>query len=314
MIQNPWLRQIEVSVYPGNESGPSSPNPEPLFKIKSDGTQNTLRVTFGIITHMVSTSVLSTVRIYNLKRETREALNFRWRTIEIKAGWLNVHGDSLPVLVKGTIMAATHAREGADIITTVNIVILGQEADTTFQWDSGTTLKTCITDIASAIPKVKVDPKLIQVPDGTISARGINEVGRPTEILKTWGKRYGFSSHVGTDGTFRALSDGQYMDELGIEISNKNGFLLRVEPNLEGVWQNSSGVTIVSFLNPNIQPGRPLIITSSLTDKLNSTKELPYIPHEISHIGDTHSSQWETHMTCFWFKDDNTYRQYTPNT
>lgn len=282
----PYIRQVELTIGPLPDYMGGGDQAKAV-RIFSDGSQNGLRVRFSIRKHIVSTASPSQIFLYNLSPATRRALHRSGTAMTLRAGWANT---ALPIIFSGGLLAATHQREGSDIVTTlISLPGGGVSRSIVSRTDAGgTRLRDLVIDLAKQLPGVTIDPKLIDIRDVAIGAQGTSFAGPTSEYLDKLARVHGFSWTI-VDGVFQAGDDRKSFPT-GVVISSANGTLKRAEPMLMTPMQLQAGVTITSILNPWVQPGRDVKLISDLNPRLNGT----YKAHTLAHSGDTHSSQWET--------------------
>lgn len=150
----------------------------------------------------------------------------------------------------------------------------------------------------------------IDVPDDLeLPKSGFAFAGLLGDALDKLARTYGFSWGV-NNGIFRVYSDKEDQPAGNpIVISGDNGYLIRAEPVLYGPFQGQIGVSITSVLNPAVhaQPGQRVQLISRINPSLNIAESNPdkyktqgYRVTSLTHSGDSHSSQWQTHMECLY--------------
>jgi hypothetical protein len=173
---------------------------------------------------------------------------------------------------------------------------------------SGMTLYGIVKTLGQSIAGVFFDPELVIVPNVTFSGKGLAFRGQIQDILNKLARQYGFSWFIDA-ARFYAVTDGSAISTRPVIISSDNGYLIRAEPMFEGPAQGQIGVSITSVLNPliDIKPGARVQLKSTINPGLNNAANqtyisndqgLGYIVTDLTHSGDSHSSQWQTHMEC----------------
>jgi hypothetical protein len=176
-------------------------------------------------------------------------------------------------------------------------------------------LSDIIKTIGQTIPRCLYDEKLVVIPDTIILPKMPTLHGNCASILNQLARTYRFSWNINANNTFVAVHDDSAVVGNSITISAENGNLIRVEPMLNGPLSQQNGVTITSVLNPNIiakTTGSKVMVISSVNSDLNNTSTAaitashdPNIVHgykvtEVTHTGDTHSTQWQSQLVCLF--------------
>jgi hypothetical protein len=292
---SPYLRIAKVDVGP-LEEWRGGGNSNLAVSFLGDGTQNSFRIKFNIVKHVVSTGTPSTITIFNLSDGLRKALQKRNIQVSLSVGWANT---DLVLLFTGSLLASVS--RGAPDTQTDLICMAGYGGTSrtviSQTYSGGMAVKSIVKDLAQKIPGVTIDPKNIDIPEvKRMGAQGFSFAGPVNESLDKLSRVYGFSWHI-DNKVFYALSDKTPFGSGTPLISYKNGFLLKVEPILTSPFQIRSGVTINSMLNPAIKPGGRVQVESKLSPELNNT----YAAHSVNYSGDTHSNQWECRIESQFF-------------
>jgi hypothetical protein len=307
MSSTPWLRRAELSVGPLLEwqsnqlqSGPS--NKQAILNVVSDGTQDTLRMSFNIRLHAGYVAPASTITIYNLAANTRAALLSQGAAVILRVGWEN---QEVTELFSGSLLTATSSRQGPDVITTIMAIssyanldnnyvgasgYAGATIGTAWHFEPGTSLKTVIIILAANLvgPEL-VDPKLIDVPDFNVGWRGLTVNGKIFEYLNDLSRIHGFTWWL-DNGAFNAVTDNKVPQRTAVLLSAKNGMLLHAEPLLVSGFQRFGGLSFRSLLYPAVKQGSVVQIDSLLNPRVNGT----WFIQEVVHHGDTQGDDWYT--------------------
>jgi hypothetical protein len=291
----PLNREVEVLVgpLPDWKGGGSAAIATRFF---GDGTTDNLRIKFTVQKHCVSTASPSTVTIYNLGKNLRNALINAGAQVVVSAGWSNVGRRKL---FTGGLLNAVSQREGADIATTLSFLAgygAKSRAVSSLAAASGKTLASVVFSLASNLPEISVEKKRIIVAPFVFGKQGWSFVGSTTDALDKLARQYGFSWWV-SNNQFYACDDNSVIPGNVPVVTSKNGFLLRAEPILSSPYQQQAGVTISSLFNPLIDVGRAISVESDLNPGITGT----YKVHTLTHRGDTHSSSWETSLESYTY-------------
>lgn len=286
-MRNPFIRNIQVEISSLRER--ESTSEPPMYVFFADGTPDHFRVSFAIHKHKITTATPTVIKIYNLKKETRDAITKRELKITIKAGWSN---QGLYTFFQGSIMNGVSRRQGPDIITEIySLAAGGVLGDTVLNkcYQANFPLRDCIIDLAGQLPNVIVDPISIDVKTKAFGSQGFMAHGSVCDTLDRLARIYGFSWHV-NNGLFVAIDDKRVRPGIKALISYKNGYLLRAEPMLATPWQKQIGVSVSSWLHPSLEPGGKLQLVTELNDKLNGD----YVVHRLQHTGDSHGQDYKS--------------------
>ena len=259
----------------------------------SDGSRAGLRIAFNVQKTIGAVPNQSTVDIYNLSRESRQTLAEDLKTVILNVGH---RGQEKVKLSTGGILNAIPSREGADIKTTVSFLDgYTSIVKSTIQRTIGKriTLKQLVTEIASGLDGVRVDPARIRLSGDKIGGRGRVLNGTCYDELNKLAREYGFTWSI-QDGLFQAIDDGQSFGRV-VEISAFNRNLYSASPIINGPGQQSIGVEIVAFLDPTLLPGDQIKLVSQVNPQLNNI----YRIDDISFNGDTFSNTFEMRIRAY---------------
>lgn len=289
----PYLREVEVLVGPVEEWRGGGDD-QLSVRFFGDGTTRHLRVKFGVKKHIITTSNPTTVEVYNLTKELRAGLRRPGTQVIIRAGWANTE-ERLVQVFKGSLMTATHVRQGADLVTTLYCLAgFGgwSRAVAAETFGPGTSLRDVVVGLATKIPGVVVDPKNVDVRDVRLGLSGWSFGGLAADGLSSLARTYGFSWSI-DDGVFRVLDDTRAWPGI-VRVDPSRG-LKRAEPMLVAPFQVRNGVSIHSVLLPQVVPGQLVDLETAVNPYLNGQHKITAVDHN----GDTHTGEWDTHLECF---------------
>lgn len=295
----PFGRQIKVQIFPLTGQA---------YTFEGDGSPQKLRIKFMINKRMGSTGIPSIIQIYNLTKETRNKLSEATGvTMIVSAGWQNT---KIIQLFIGSLLYATHQREGAAIVTSLMSIegFFGLfKRVVTGTVLPGVKIQEVVETLAKQIPEVSVDKKLIKVPDYVFGNQGYSYAGTIDKTLDRLARSYGFTWWI-DNGVFYAKTDGQPLNTLDNVLINESNGLLRADPMLSFAGDlrqdQQIGVTVSSLLNPRVKVGFYFTLQSILNDKLNGTYEV----HNLTNIGDTHSNEWKSTIESLKFVDSSAWK------
>ena len=282
-----FIRQIEVLIGPVLEG--KGGNTAQAMRLFSDGSRDGLRISFHIQKSNISIPNYSVITFYNLNENTSAVLNDARKQIIINAGWQSA--DKLPLLFSGGILYAYSERQGADIVTKVMAMTMGDLLSQTvksFAFKSGMYVSDCLLSILAAMPDIKIDKSAIQqLSKNKVSKGGIAHAGPAKDILDMLGRQYGFNWSI-QDGIFQVVGDNTAIVGTATLLDGNEGSLISLTPLLVGPWQQIRGVRIKTPLQHNIQIDKTVIVKNSANKFLDNT----YIVNVADYSGDTFSNEW----------------------
>jgi hypothetical protein len=298
-----FLRQVYVAIsslpewkMSGGDAGAST------VKLFGDGSFDQLRIKFTLHKQQPDAAIPSSIQIYNLSKELRGELSkVSGAKVKVSAGWANA-----PVVevFTGSMLYATHQREGADIITSL-FVLSGwgsaHQAACIKTSAQDATVKDLVLEILNdpGLPGITVDPKNIVIADQSFGNQGWTFAGSVRDALNKLSSIYGFSWWIdqnvfyASDDTAGALPGGE------VVISSKEGNLLRAEPMLSLAPDRNQqyGITITSLFEPRLKAGFSVKLESELNPQLNRS----YTILNLTHVGDTHSDAWISQVEALMY-------------
>lgn len=287
----PWLRKVLVTLGPlaewqNKESGST-------VQFASDGTMNGLRVSASIQKTIMGLPSPSTIKVYNLSNDTRNAVRRGLTKLTLQAGWENTN---LATIYKGSIINVQNVRSGADIVTSF-LVLPGFGAlamgASSVTFGPGTSVVTAIEQLGKDLPGVTITPENFKGIDGRIGGKGWSYAGATKDGLNRLAEEYGFSWSI-QEGTLKCMGD-KFMLGSSVELNGDNGGLVNISPILSGPLQWVTGVKIRALYVPGITVGSSVKVTSKLNKSLSGT----YRVHTIGIDMDTYSSSWTMNIESY---------------
>lgn len=280
----PWLRKVLVTLGPLAEWQNKSAGSTVQFA--SDGTMNGLRVSANIQKTLMGLPSPSTIKVYNLSDDTRNAVKKGLTKLTLQAGWENTN---MAAIYKGSIMNVQSERAGADIITSF-LVLPGFGAlamgASSVTFGPGTSVSAAAGQLGKDLPGITVNPESFQGVEGNIGGKGWSYAGSTKDGLNRLAEEYGFSWSV-QEGTLKCMGD-KFMLGSSVELNGDNGGLINISPILSGPLQWTTGVKIKALYVPGITVGSSVKVSSKLNKSLSGT----YRVHTIGIDLDTYSSNW----------------------
>lgn len=271
-----WLRDIALA-FEGDGGS---------LSIAPDGRGQMLRVQFAVEKGISGTPNSATIRIHNLKAESRLKIKKEFDKVRLEAG--HVEAGNRGVIFEGFVRDVTHKREDADIVTTVTC------GDGDKAYRQGVIAKTFP---AGATPKEMVDALLAEMPDvarGVIQGlddlpaypRPVTMVGAVRDELDKIGKTHRFYWSI-QDGALEVVPGDGFIDDV-VVISKENGMV-----GVPDVTDN--GIRVSTLLNPQIRIGRVIEVRSE-TLEMND-EQGRFRVSGLSLSGDTHADAFYSDVT-----------------
>lgn len=251
-----------------------------------DGHQS--KIGFDVSKSISSTANNATIRIWNLKESTRNALGKELDDITLEAGYMPPSGGSnVGVIFRGQIRDVEHTRNGPDIISTLST----GEGDKAFRratisksYPAGTKVETVVEDIYKELEKEGVsrgewkfpeDMEAFRRPYATCGGckREMDTISRGKDFY--WSVQNGVMEVVPGDGYIGGL----------VLITPQTGMI-----DVPTITDN--GVKVSCLLNPEIRPGRRVRIESDVLSMNGEGGE--YRVSEVTFSGDNRDGSFVT--------------------
>lgn len=274
---NGYQRELIVEIGPFQEWEGVSIRNDPNIRLVSNGNIDSFKIKVRIQKNKLSIPNMSTIEIWNLKRQTRQSLKTAGLSIKVYAGY---EYGSKELLYTGSIEGVITQRQGTDIVTNLvcftgtNSLLRSVVSKT---YEKNIPLKQIVTEIAQEIPGVIVDPKNITL-TGYAGYNGWSFVGSTKHALDKLADQFGFSWSI-NNGIFMATMDGKPI-KTNILLDEKSG-LMNVSPRLSGPEQIQEGVDITCLYRQNIQPGHLIRVDSKISPELSGTYECHTIEYDL---------------------------------
>lgn len=263
------------------------------IRIVSNGNLNTLKASITCQKNILAIPNNAIIRIWNLKKETRQRFKKTGLYIKVFAGYEN---GSHELLFSGSLEGTITKRSGADIITTLNCMT-GESnlVRSTFSktYEQGVPVSQIVTEMAGTIPGIVVDPTKINV-SGTIGTGGFSYMGSTKFGLQKLADQFGFSWNI-NNGTFVAIDDMKSRQTR--ILLNVNSGLKEVSPRMFGINQIQEGVDISSIYVQGVDAGQLIRVESEISPEQNGD----YACHTIEYDLCPKTNQWD--MTINSFKE-----------
>jgi hypothetical protein len=290
----PFSRKIEVLIYPVNElvGRTLKMNKENAIRLFSDGTQDTLRISFHVEQNILTVPGFSSIKLYNLTPQTRLAISTpgAWRC-EINVGTETM---GMQEIYSGAVIKGITEKIGPDVITTLWCHANFIERMTSFQtrtWRAFSPIQDVLKDCAKELG-VKWDASRVDIPNFEIGSGGFAFAGLTKDALDKLAFQYGFSWTISND-CLQVLQDGKSFPRAH-SVSYKNNVLMSAIPSLDGPMKIMYAVLVKAYMNPMIWAGDYIVLESSVNSDLNGS----WLVHSINFDGSTFSDEWMMTMDC----------------
>lgn len=260
-----------------------------------DGLKLTgLRVVFNIEKTLDKTPNNATIEIYNLKSASRSFIESEKTSLILDAGYK----DNLKTIFIGDIAQVTTKRNGPDIITSIEAADAGinyttKSADLSFA--SGSRFKQVFDTIADRFGVTLGEIDGVNENDQFL--QGLTLTGMIKDHLDMLTKRQGLEWSI-QDNKLQILSPTNSTSEEAVILKSETGLIGSpfktkiVNQSLLTKKDGKSaenGVEILSLLNPEIRPGRAIVLTSDLVKG-------QFRCQKVKHMGDTHGNPWYSQL------------------
>lgn len=291
-----FIRRAQLFIYTIAETIADADTAQAIV-IDSSGLSDELRMVFRIeknIGYMGMPNVFE-ISLYNLSNATKQLLSKEAIAIEFQLGY-EEGLDGVVKVARGGISTVSSERDEGDIKTTITCFdgLAGiAEANSSRSYLGSIALAKIIKDLASDIPGVEVSEYNIKLDNNkVVGSKGRVFSGRTSTILDKLAREFGFNWSIQL-GVFKVLQDDFTQGNL-YQISTQAGNLINASPRLDNVNQVINGIDITTVLDPRIQPGDLIELTSTVNPVLNNTYQIT----TITHIGDTHGDTWVSEIQC----------------
>lgn len=262
-------------------------------------------VTFNRIVSKIKFSSVSTsassdsqsLSIYNLDRETINAMRITGAKIVLRAGYKEQFPDILPsefpVIYKGEIITSKVTREGNDTITELTLSSAATErksAKVSEKFSSFSTLGYVLEQIANTVGI----PVIINIGDkaNKVLNKQKSWSGASLEVLERISNEYGLYTYISNEILQIVDRDdsGSVVNNPAIEVSNeriKGSLSLSTDHTKTEVDSEVVEVEFTMFLEPRVQVGSIVRV-----DVEGNTSD--YKVETVIHRLDTHGNVWDT--------------------
>ena len=284
-ISGPWLRRVVVTLGPlGKWKGRTSGS---VVRFEGDGTMNGLRITCEFHKVLMGMPQASTISVYNLSEDTRNAIRSGLTRVTVEAGWQNME---MHIVFQGNVFSAVSERSGPDIVTKISAAPgYGPLATSvsSMRFAAGTPVSAVVGRLAKDLrPDVYVGNADIEGIEGRIRNGGWSFTGRTKEALTRLASEYAFSWNI-EDDQFKAVGDRAVFGRTTV-LNGNGGGLIGVTPVLSGPMQAMTGVKIKAVYVPNVTAGSSVRVNSVISPNCNGMYKVASCDISV----DTHGDAW----------------------
>ena len=282
-----WLRKISLSFYVDGVH---------YRTYTSDGTRNTLQISFEVEKTSVGTPNESNIILTNASPDTKGVLlslmNKQQITVELFAGY---EDEGMTLVSQGNLIKLFPEKQGS--IDTFALTFLDAGSAITnshleMTFSKNAPLSIVVYELAKSFQKndVKVDLTKINL-EGTIGKRPYTVSGRTATILDQLAENYRFTWSI-QDGVFQAYMDDKNQKKASqavYKISLKERNLLKATPEIGEKYMQQTGMKIEAILNPKCKCMDIIDLESTVYPQYNGYYEI----HTLSMKGGTKEADWK---------------------
>ena len=256
-----------------------------------------LRINFDILKTDVSESNKSTIKIYNLAKNTRNSIRELDDTVILRAGYLGGRGEE--VLFIGDITFINHQLSGTEWISTLACgdgIKQLRTSKTNRSYAGGVKANKIISDVLSDLDlPQKLKSGLLSISDRVFNS-GYSFTGQSKAALDELTKAVGLVWSV-QNGEIKIQVTGD-SDKSTAIVLNPNTGLIGSPERLRDTDTKSStdaakpGWKIVSLLQPKLEPGGIVSVTS---DEIPENSQ--FIIKQVQHTGDSETGVFQSICT-----------------
>lgn len=278
-----FLRDILVNIKSNDNS------------LNQDFAGATLRISFTIEKNTQPNSNTATIQIWNLSDYTRNLLKEFDDTVTISAGYEEGYGRKL--MFVGQVTKINHRKNLPDIVTELNcgdgIQVL-RETRASVSYAEGTKVDTVLKDLSS-----KFNLPIKEIPDDIKQEyiQGFSHVGSVKDALNRITDKANLEWSI-QNQEVQIIKKRQVTKSPEIIVSNLEGLIEQPEKlndlqdNLIGA-QPKPGYRVKSLLNPDIEPGIRVFLTSPSIQ----VDQPVFRVEKVTHTGDNFSGDFVTEFT-----------------
>lgn len=251
-----------------------------------------MRVEFSVSKGISSTQNSLTIKIYNLKKASRDALGKELDTVTLEAGYTPPGGGkgNVGIIAKAQIRDIEHKQSGPDIITEISC---GEgdkafrKATTSKTYKAGTEVKEVVEDLYKELEKQGVKRGEWKFPEDIPKfKRPYSTCGSCKTELDTLSRGKNFHWSV-QNGVMEVIPGDGYIGGI-VSLDAESGLI--GTPTI-----TDNGVKAIALLNPEIRPNRRVKISSQTLEMNAEGGE--YRVSECTYSGDNYGGDFIVSIT-----------------
>lgn len=222
-----------------------------------------LRIEFSITKSISSTENTASITLYNLKESTRNAMGKEFDEVQLEAGYMPPDGSSsVGIIFKGQIQDVSHARQGDNIVTTIECGDGDKairKATINKSYPKGTKVEDIVNDAYKELEKQGVQKGEWKFPDDMEPTfkRPYAACGSCKQELDTIGRGKGFYWNI-QNGAMEIIPGDGFLGMVTV-ISPETGMI--DTPTI-----TDNGCKFKTMMDPEIRPNRRVKIESSVIE------------------------------------------------
>ena len=272
------IRRIEILVGPFTDV--ETTDTSSALQVVSTGMHNELSVGFVVEKTIASSSNKAEITFTNLNRETETKFNQENLAIEIRAGYPDSDAGVL-VLHKGGVKIVEPSGNQLRV-TSADGAGAFFLAVSNRSYSGGEPLERVVRDLVSDMPNIAIGKISLT---GNIGFKGRHLVGSTKDKLNDLAHQFAFTWSV-QDGVFQAFKDSASTEKTYLFTENN---IEDIRPII-GTDGSQSGFQMKSYLDPRINAGDLLEISSKITPQYNGVYRVD--KHVLS--GQSHEPGWSS--------------------
>lgn len=226
-------------------------------------TTHEIKIDFSISKSISSSENTASIKIWNLTESHRNSIGKEFDEVTLEAGYMPPDGGSnVGIIFKGTIQDVAHAREGDDIVTTIECGDGDKairKASINKSYPKGTPVETVVNDAYKELEKQGVKKGEWKFPDDMEKTfkRPYAACASCKSELDTIGRGRNFYWNI-QNGTMEIIPGDGFIGMVTL-ISPKTGLI--DTPTI-----TDNGCKFKTMMDPEIRPNRRVKIESSVVE------------------------------------------------
>lgn len=279
MTGRKWLRRLHVTLSGGGGGTvvgrqPADPSKEPL------------RIAFDMTATTADIPNAGWVEIWNLARNTRNAVGDEFDRIKVEAGYKD---PGLGIIGMGFIRDVEHRRDQTDIITRVEFGDgdkAWREGNVMETLPEGTTPKEAVQKLLEHMPEVE-EGDLLGLDDLEAYKRPLVLAGPVSREMNKIGRTHGFYWSV-QNGVLETIPKDGYINQEAV-IAPRTGMI-----GVPTITDN--GIRVATLMDPQIRPNRVVRVVSETLEMNTGNSEGRFRVDTARYHGDNKDGTFEVQV------------------